>query len=62
MRMDTQLAQHLEYGRIDQSVAFQFDDDQLTHILLLSTHQILETQGAVDGQPLSLGPIDQCDA
>ena len=62
MGMDAQLIQHFEYGRIDQSVTFQFDDDQIAHILVHATYFVVKTQSRVDGQPFGLPLVYQRDA
>ena len=57
-----QAAQHLKHGGENQSVAFQFYDDQRPHVILPVVHQIVEREPRVNGETLGFGPVDQCDA
>ena len=37
-----QLAQHLQHGRVAQSVALQFDDDQRSHVAVTAGDDVME--------------------
>ena len=61
MRMDAQLAEHFEHGRIAETVALEFNDDEWSHLEVLSADQVEELKPCVDGQTLGLCTIDKRD-
>ena len=62
MRLDAELTQQVKDGRRNESVAFQFDDDNVVHEAIVVGHDIVETQVQVNCQPFRLALVDKCNA
>ena len=62
MREDAQLEQFAEDGRRLQTIALEFDDDNVAHVAIDACGNIVEPQMGIDGKALCLAYIDERDA
>ena len=60
--LDAQLAQDVEHGAEDVAVALELNDDQGTDIGIALVLHIMEMHVEVDGEPLRLAVVDECNA
>ena len=60
--LDAKFAEHAEDGRWHIAVALQFNNHHIIHKAEIVGHDIMEAEVRVDGKPLSLTFIHQCDA